>query len=59
MYTVHEMIGNFSTEVFRSESFNEVRDYLESRLDKEETVDKEDEAEVENFFSYFSIEEVH
>jgi hypothetical protein len=31
MYIIHEIVGNFSHEVFRSEYFYEVQDYLEDR----------------------------
>ena len=56
IYIVHEMIGNFSTEVFRSEYWYEVQDYLSEREYEALGYDADD-AEIENFYSYFSIEE--
>ena len=56
MYIVHEMIGNFSAEVFRSEYWYDVQDYLTEREYNALGYDADD-ADVENFYSYFSIEE--
>lgn len=56
IYIVSEMIGNFSHEVFRSEYFYEVQDYLEDR-EHSALGCGADDAEIENFYSYFSIEE--
>lgn len=57
MYTVSEMIGNFSEIVYRSEFWYDVQEYLENRLNESDT-DPEDESAVELFYSYFSIESV-
>ena len=56
VYNVYESIGNFCDIVFTSDSFNECQDYLENRLYTSE-IDIDDETEVENFYSYFSIDE--
>ena len=55
-YNVYEAFGNYSFLAFTSDSFNECQDYLENRL-LESEVDIDNESEVENFYSYFSIEE--
>lgn len=68
MYIVREMFGNFSHEVFRSEYWYEVEEYLENRWIEycavnvndgvnNDAVDIDDESERELFFSYFGIEE--
>lgn len=56
VYNVYESIGNFCDIVFTSDSFNDVQDYLQNRLDNSD-VNIDDETEVENFYSYFSIDE--
>lgn len=61
MFKVYEMIGNFSHEVFTSDIWNEVQDYLTSRwwtYCAENGVDLDDDTEEELFYSYFSIDEV-
>ena len=56
IYDVYMMLGNFSHLVFSSDNFYEVQDYLEQEL-LDSGIDIDDEAEVENFYSYYSISE--
>lgn len=62
MYIVQESIGNFSSNVYASESFYEVQDYLFDRLDldKQENPGNytDEEAGEQLFFSYFHIAEL-
>ena len=57
IYNVYEQIGNFANLVFTSEYFDDIQEYLESRL-VESDYNVDDESEVQLFYSYFTIEEV-
>lgn len=50
-YVISESIGNFATEVFRSENFYEVQDYLQQRFEQSGQTDEQ------LFYSYFHIAE--
>ena len=57
IFKVYEQIGNFADEVYQSDNFNEVQDYLQDRFEDSEP-NTGDEADEELFYSYFHIEEV-
>ena len=57
IYNIHEAIGNYSEVVFRADSWYEVHEYLENRLNSSGT-DPDDDAAVENFYSYFNVESI-
>lgn len=57
MYNVCETMGNFSEIVYRTDSWYDAQEYLESRLYESDT-DPEDESAVQLFYSYFSVESV-
>lgn len=57
IFKVYEQIGNFAEEVYQSDNFNEVQDYLQDRFEDSE-LNTGDEADEELFYSYFHIEEV-
>ena len=60
-YVVREMIGNYSTVVGRFDLFDEAQDFLMSEWYKyaeENNIDLDNESEQQNFFSYYSLEEI-
>lgn len=57
MYNVYESIGNFSDVVFRADNWYEVQDYLSDRLDAA-GIDPDDDAAVQDFYSYFDVKSV-
>ena len=59
MYVVYESIGNGSQEVFRSDNFNEMQDYLTGREEeaRQDAEQKGEDFNSELFYSYFSPEE--
>ena len=60
-FRVYEMIGNYSKLVLSAETFNEAQDFIQSELEvaaDENIINLDDESQVENFLSYYSIEEV-
>lgn len=57
MYSIYEMIGNFSAKVAEFDTMYEVQDYFDERLNAAD-INPDDESEVELFYSYFSIERV-
>lgn len=59
-YTINQLIGNYLKEVFTSEDFNEIQDYLENELNAaiaSGEVDPEKYEDVELFYSYYHISE--
>ena len=59
-YIVREMIGNYSTVVGTFDLFDEAQDFLMDEWYKyaeENNIDLDNEAEQQNFFSYYSLEE--
>ena len=62
-YIVHEMLGNFSFEAFKTDEWNEAQEYLEGRLEEArreayENGEEFNEEDEELFYSYFSIDEI-
>lgn len=61
-YVIYEQIGNFASEVFRSDSFYEIQDYLQERFDEAvndpESFFDYNDADEQLFYSYFRIEEI-
>ena len=59
-YIVHEMLGNFSFEAFKTDEWNEAQEYLEEREQeaRREAEENGEEFDEELFYSYFSIDEV-
>lgn len=57
IFKVYEQIGNFADEVYQSDNFNEIQDYLTNRFEESE-LNTGNEADEELFYSYFHIEEV-
>lgn len=61
-YVINESIGNFSNEVFESDIFDEIQEYLQNRYNaaiENGDYEENNEAEEELFYSYFSISEIN
>ena len=60
IYVLTEQVGNYSVERLSTQYFNEIEEYLQAelyRLVEGDEIDINNEVEVQNFYSYYSITE--